>query len=266
MYCDVADPVKLWRQTWKLMSDDIPLRAASSLHMSSITINSAELQGYILYELQILLNEHSKNVSDFGLPSIPQHLLDDLQNRLMMQEKNYDRDALTIERSILLSKLNHKQKMVCDMVINANINRKQELIFVYGHGGTGKTFLWKALTTSLRAEGKIILAVASSGIVSLLLPSGQTAHSRFRIPLDLTNESVCNIKKKTQMASLLTKTKLIIWDEVPMNDRKCIETLDRTLRDIFNAPDVPFGGLSFILGGDFRQTLTVKKDAANSRF
>ncbi|XP_071688799.1 uncharacterized protein [Rutidosis leptorrhynchoides] len=259
LYRDVADPAKLWRETWKLMSDDIPLRAVASLHMSSIIINSEELQGYILYELQIFLNEHSTNVSDFGLPLIPQHLLDDLQNRLIMEERNYDRDALAIERSILLSKLNQKQKMVCDTVINTNVNRKQELIFVYGHGGTGKNFLWKALTTSLRVEGKIVLAVASSGIASLLLPSSQTAHSQFRIPLDLTDESVCNIKKKTQMATLLTKVELIIWDEVPMNDWKCVETLDRMLRDIFDAPGIPFGGLSFILGEDFRQTLPFKK-------
>ncbi|XP_071699128.1 uncharacterized protein [Rutidosis leptorrhynchoides] len=143
--------------------------------------------------------------------------------------------------------------------MNSNANQKQELIFVYGHGGTGKTFLWKTLTIALRAEGKIVLAVASSGIASLLLPSGQTAHSRFRIPIDITDESVCNIKKKTHMATLLRKTELIIWDEVPMNDRKCLEALDRTLRDIFEKADTPFGGLSFVLGGDFRQTLPVIK-------
>ncbi|GJT88701.1 DNA helicase [Tanacetum coccineum] len=38
----------------------------------------------------------------------------------------------------------------------------QKLIFAYGQGGTGKTFLWKAITSALRLEEKIILAVASS--------------------------------------------------------------------------------------------------------
>nr|GEX57995.1 hypothetical protein CTI12_AA123990 [Tanacetum cinerariifolium] len=44
-------------------------------------------------------------------------------------------------------------------------------------GGTGKTFLYKTIISRLRSELKIILAVASSGIASLLLPGGRTAHS-----------------------------------------------------------------------------------------
>nr|GEV15652.1 nucleic acid-binding, OB-fold protein [Tanacetum cinerariifolium] len=39
---------------------------------------------------------------------------------------------------------------------------EQELVFVYGHGGTGKTFLWKTIIFSLRSKGKIVLVVASS--------------------------------------------------------------------------------------------------------
>jgi CO dehydrogenase nickel-insertion accessory protein CooC1 len=49
-------------------------------------------------------------------------------------------------------------------------------IFVDGYGGTGKTYLWKAITTKLRSEGKIVLAVASCGIAALLLHGGRTTH------------------------------------------------------------------------------------------
>ncbi|GJV30342.1 DNA helicase, partial [Tanacetum coccineum] len=139
------------------------------------------------------------------------------------------------------------------------LNNKQELVFVYGHGGTGKTFLWKTIIFALRAEGKVVLAVASSGIASLLLPAGRTAHSRFKIPLDPNDTSVCSIKKNTQLATLIKETCLIIWDESPMNDRRCFETLDRTLRDVLDEPNRVFGGKTVMLGGDFRQTLPVKK-------
>ncbi|GKC02225.1 DNA helicase [Tanacetum coccineum] len=46
-----------------------------------------------------------------------------------------------------------------------------------------------------------------------------------------------------------------------MNDRRCFETLDRTLRDLLDEPNNLFGGKTVMLGGDFRQTLLGKKSA-----
>nr|GEU45844.1 DNA helicase [Tanacetum cinerariifolium] len=80
--------------------------------------------------------------------------------------------------------------------LGSSSTKQQELLFFYGHGGTGKTFLWKTIVSSLRSEGKIVLAVAFSGISSLLLPAGRTAHSRFKLPLELTDESFFRAKKK----------------------------------------------------------------------
>nr|GFA33465.1 helitron helicase-like domain-containing protein [Tanacetum cinerariifolium] len=50
-----------------------------------------------------------------------------------------------------------------DPELKAN-ESKQEMIFVYDHGETGKTFLWRTLINAMRSEGKIVLVVASSGI------------------------------------------------------------------------------------------------------
>ncbi|KAD5508647.1 hypothetical protein E3N88_16350 [Mikania micrantha] len=65
-------------------------------------------------------------------------------------------------------------------------------------------------------------------------------------------------------AELLIQTQVIIWDEAPMSDRRCYESLDRSLRDILDRPDVPFGGKTVLLGGDFRQTLPVKRKASKA--
>nr|GEZ28029.1 DNA helicase [Tanacetum cinerariifolium] len=65
-----------------------------------------------------------------------------------------------------------------------------------------------------------------------------------------------------QLADLLWQTDLIIWDEAPMNDRRCFEALDHSLKDICDRPNTFFGGESIILGGDFRQNLLVKKKAS----
>ena len=61
------------------------------------------------------------------------------------------------------------------------------------------------------------------------------------------------------MAKLLIETDLIVWDEAPMNDRRCFETLDRTLRDILTNPDKTFGGKTVMLGGRL-QTNTPSKE------
>ncbi|XP_071713958.1 uncharacterized protein [Rutidosis leptorrhynchoides] len=73
------------------------------------------------------------------------------------------------------------------------------------------------------------------GIASLLLPGGQTAHSRFVIPLELMENSTCGIKQKTHLAELMQEVRLIIWDEAPMTQRFAFEALDKTLKDILGA-------------------------------
>lgn len=71
----------------------------------------------------------------------------------------------------------------------------------------------------LRSEGRIVLAVASSGVAALLLPGGRTAHSRFRIPFDLDDQSLCNIRRGTVLTELIQKTELVLWDEAPMTQK-----------------------------------------------
>ncbi|XP_015931873.1 ATP-dependent DNA helicase PIF1-like [Arachis duranensis] len=136
------------------------------------------------------------------------------------------------------------------------------LFFLYGQGGCGKIFLWSTISYSIRFKGGIVLNIASSGIAALLLPNGRTAHLRFKIPLAINEDSLCNIKQRSPLARLISKAKLIIWDEAPMISKYCFETLDKCLRDILRCSDsynahLPFGGKVAVLGEDFRQILLV---------
>uniref|UniRef100_A0A804LGP1 ATP-dependent DNA helicase n=1 Tax=Zea mays TaxID=4577 RepID=A0A804LGP1_MAIZE len=70
-------------------------------------------------------------------------------------------------------------------------------------GGTGKTFLYKALLARVRSEGLIAIATATSGIAASILPGGRTAHSRFKIPIKLADNSTCNFTKQSGTAELL---------------------------------------------------------------
>ncbi|CAM9727800.1 unnamed protein product [Ectocarpus sp. 6 AP-2014] len=100
--------------------------------------------------------------------------------------------------------------------------------------GTGKTYTEKCIAARWRGEGKVVLIVASTGVAALQLPRGWTAHSMLKFPMEekLTSSCVCNIYANSQRAELLRDANLIIWDELPMTHRYCVEALDRTLEDL----------------------------------
>jgi ATP-dependent DNA helicase PIF1 len=102
----------------------------------------------------------------------------------------------------------------------------------------------------------IAIATATSGIAASIMPGGRTAYSRFKIPIKLDNNTICNFTKQSGTAELLRRAALIIWDEVAMTKRQAVETLDRTLQDIMGS-NQPFGGKVMLFGGDFRQVLPV---------
>ncbi|KAL0301968.1 UNVERIFIED_CONTAM: hypothetical protein Sradi_6473600 [Sesamum radiatum] len=139
-----------------------------------------------------------------------------------------------------------------------------------GPGGSGKTFLYRALLADVRSRGYIALAVATSGVAAALLPGGRTAHSRFKIPIDIDGKTKCKISKQTTLAKLLLSAKLIIWDEISMARRQIIEALDDILQDLTDC-DNPFGGKVVVFGGDYRQIAPVvvggkKEDTIDASF
>ncbi|XP_071040027.1 ATP-dependent DNA helicase pif1-like [Parasteatoda tepidariorum] len=128
--------------------------------------------------------------------------------------------------------------------------------FLDAPGGTGKTFIILLILAEIRSKNGIALTVASSGIAATLLDGGRTAHSVFKLPLNIQNnpDALCNIKKQSPMATVLKHCKIIIRDECTKAHKHSLETLNRTLKDIKNN-DKLFGGTLLLLSGDFRQTL-----------
>ncbi|MCO5563734.1 hypothetical protein L7F22_017381 [Adiantum nelumboides] len=159
--------------------------------------------------------------------------------------------ALEMERS-----MNEGQHHAYHTILNAVDQNMGQTFFLDGPGGSGKTFVYNALLSHLRGREKIALACASSGIAALLLSNGRTAHSRFKIPIDVKSHSTCNVKVTSNLANLIKQTALIVWDEAPMIHRHAFEALDKTLHDIMQK-DLVFGGKTMLLGGDFQQILPV---------
>ena len=84
--------------------------------------------------------------------------------------------------------MTEEQTLIYDEITRAIESDKEGVFFLYGQGGTGKTFMCRILCACLRSKGEIGHPVASNGIASLLLPKGRTAHSRFGILLTLTKD------------------------------------------------------------------------------
>ncbi|MCH86130.1 helicase-like protein, partial [Trifolium medium] len=248
-------PSVVWNSTWEEMSDDIQHKQRLLL---GLVLTPDQLKNYALVEIESLLQTNGKSLSNYpDMPRPDAGLLPEGINRLIIDELNYDRQSLAEEHRTLMSTMTDEQRRVYDKIMARIEQKRSGLFFLYGYGGTGKTYIWRALSAALRSTGNIVLAVASSGIASLLIPGGRTAHSRFAIPLNVNEYSTCEICPKSPLADLIRRAKLIIWDEAPMMHRHCFEAVDRTLKDIMQKNRFPFGGKVVVLGGDFRQILPV---------
>ncbi|XP_042027196.1 uncharacterized protein LOC121774371 [Salvia splendens] len=229
----------------------------------SLMLDDEEIQNFALAEIEKLLLNFGKSLRDFqGMPYPRSEYFESFDNKLISDELCYDRESLGREHLEFLTKFTDEQLYVHDTIMSSVYSSDGGMFFVYGYGGTGKTFIWKSLSAGIRSKGDIVLNVASSGIASLLLPGGRTAHSRFKIPIIVNEDSMCNIKPGSALAELIVRAKLIIWDEAPMIHKHCVEAVDRTFRDIMRvcnerSTDKPFGGKTVVFGGDFRQILPV---------
>jgi ATP-dependent DNA helicase PIF1 len=112
------------------------------------------------------------------------------------------------------------------------------------------------LLHKIRSEGRTVLPVASTGIAANLLKGGRTYHSEFKIPLKLNETSVSGIKPRSKDSDRLRNSQLVIWDESTMAPALALDCVDRLAQEILSN-ETAFGGKTFLLGGDFRQTLPV---------
>ncbi|WOH01414.1 hypothetical protein DCAR_0520798 [Daucus carota subsp. sativus] len=262
-YSSVADPHLLWKSHWKCMSEDILVKRRNATGNFELELTEADIQNYALAEIEKLFSDIGKSLRDFpDMPFPAEVYISSDTNRLIAEETSYNVREMKEKHDINCEKLNTEQKIVHDAVLKSVDMKEGGLFFVHGSGGCGKTFLWQTIISALRSKRQIVLPVASSGIAATLLPGGRTAHSRFHIPLKLDQYSSAGIKHGTEIAELLQSTDLIIWDEAPMQHRYAFECVDRSIRDIMAAVNPerakkPFGGITVVFGGDFRQILPV---------
>ena len=253
LFCQISSPENLWVEFRDKLCDDLHIRIPNP--------STERVYDYGLFLINRILSDSGYSLLNFPHMPTPQvNWIAVTSNPLINEQLTYSaaEELDLFQQHIENVRRVSEQSDAYDTIMASIESHEGAVFFLNGPGGTGKTYLYRTLCHKLCSESKIVLCVASSGVASLLLPGGHTAHSTFRIPIhNLDAESLCNISKQDQRAGLLRAVDLIIWDEALMLSRYAYEALDRTMRDICGDDNSLFGGKTVIFGGDFQQTLPV---------
>lgn len=253
LFCEISDPLNLWMQFRDILSEDIMLEAKRK--DTNITYNENIYNQCLFLIDKDVQKVLGKRIDIYRLP-LPNVAARSMS--LYASEHSYDlaqlKDIIDKNECLLVG----KQKYAYNSIMESIDDNLGKVFFLDAPGGTGKTFLINILLAKVRHSQKIALAVASSGIAATLLDGGRTAHSTFKLPLNLLHidDPICNIKRGTDAAKVLQECALIVWDECTMSPKAGFEALDRTLRDLRDTDKI-MGGLTVVLSGDFRQILPV---------
>lgn len=281
--CTVASPIQLWeyriveqnRGINSAMADDFRVqRLNNPLYQHLDEEDDVQQALHSLNELITELSNGTKTLASFGLPQ-PQNVrrLEDIRfvNNIDLQNEELQLNQHAVIAANNEERLNVDQQLVYQRVNEVIRNRQHRhqdgpnplierghVFFIDAPGGTGKTFLFTTIYSKWKSERMSILSVASSGIASILLPAGKTAHSQFAIPLICGRDSFSKITPLSNIGRTLIAADIILWDEISMASKYMIEVVDKLLKKLTHN-DSLFGGKIVIFAGDFRQTAPVVK-------
>lgn len=234
---------------WFLMAEDLPALKIWNIYKEHFS-HDLKNENLALIEIDKVLKKENFSVGDFGLP-IPNY--EESENEI---KGSCNKEKYKKKFEKMYNDLNKDQKNFFEKIIK----NKNQVYFIDGPGGCGKTFLHKTLIYYYFSIQKKTLSMAWTGIASILLPKGMTSHKTFNLPLDLANSESIFFKSEASKKKL-KEVDVIIWDEASMIPKKAIELVNKTLQDI-NENSEPFGEKLVIFGGDFRQILPVVKNGS----
>lgn len=159
-HCEPANPLQLWLKFKNDLCEDFLYERRQLI--SNAVLNSSD-ENKALIEIENYLKQNNMSLShfkDMPLPDVQQLIT----NRLIDEETLYDVNVENDKIKEKIPLMNVAQKHIYDLIMKTIDNKKSDIFFIDGPGGTGKSFLFNTILNKIRSEGKIAIAVASSGI------------------------------------------------------------------------------------------------------
>ena len=146
-----------------------------------------------------------------------------------------------------------------------NILKSGKNVFLTGSAGAGKTYVLNQYIEYLRDRGVPLAITASTGIAATHI-GGQTIHSWSGLGIrdQLTDEDLRKMAKKKPLRERITKTQVLIIDEISMLSRQTLACIDQIMK-YFKVSFEPFGGVQLVFSGDFFQLPPVSRERLSSQ-
>lgn len=266
VHANVTDPPALWDEFKIHLCDDLPRQLQHHTEAGRELPATSSRERHLdfgLFLISRLLAAQGKTLADYYMPS-PDADWSAFQPSYHEGLHNMPIVQLATEAARLRDQLNDDQQIILSTVVSTVLDSRPAAWYLQGPAGTGKTILYRAIYAELRRLSFDVVCVASSGIAATLLPDGSTAHSNFGIPLKIHEDSTSTLRPRSAKFRRLRTAALIIWDEVPMQDRHAVELVNRLLQDARDN-DHLFGGLPVLMGGEFAQTLPIVVPSSRTR-
>ena len=182
VYCSPNNPKSIWKKFEQAMSKD---------YTKLTNLTKENVRKKALLRINSIMESMGKDINNYALIDDKINLTeDDKSSKEMEEELTFvvsDKDLQSI------NKLNKEQKLAYDKIIGKIFSNDHGAFFIDGPGGTRKTYLYCTLLAIVRSKGYIALPVASSGVAASNLPLGRTSHSRFKLPINIDENTTCNI-------------------------------------------------------------------------
>ena len=246
-FCRPSRPIDLYTK----FKNDLSIHIINQRKCSII-----EADNVVLEKLKDQLERSGTTLTQFGLPE-PEFRRNET-SKIILKEISYNKEEC-INRAVNNMKSMNEEQLSFFKCVIETINddgNTSKLFALNAPGGSGKSFVLNSLLDAVRGDGFVALATATTGIAAIDLRGGTTLHNRFKIPLDITNTSTCRFKKTDPTGELIKMTKLLIIDEMTFMEKRIYECIDRSCREA-RETDSPFGGITVIFAGDWRQCLPV---------